>query len=310
MPVFARSPFFVVLGLVMALGSADLRAERLRLATYNVENYLLDAAGTRVPKSEEAREQVAKVLKACGADVVALQEIGGEPALVDLRNRLAALGLVYTHHALVRGPDPHIQVALLSRWPITRREDHVGDSYLLSGRRFRVSRGFLEADVQGPRGYVLTVFVAHLKSRRTTPEADEAEMRRQEAILLRRRMDARLASAPRANAVAMGDFNDTKEAEPIRTLIGRSGTSWIDTRPAERNGDTGFSPNPRWQPRTVTWTHHYGVEDSYSRVDYILLHPNAAREWVKAESFLPLVPDWGRASDHRPVVVTLEAADR
>ncbi|MCC6233035.1 MAG: endonuclease/exonuclease/phosphatase family protein [Verrucomicrobiales bacterium] len=305
----ARAFGLVLSGSVM-LGLTASAADRVRLASYNVENYLLTAAGTREVKSEAAREKVVESLRACAADLLALQEVGGEDALQDLRRRLGRVGLDYAHHELVRGADTNIQVALLSRWPITRRQPHVHDSYLVSGRRFRVSRGFLEAEVKVSSGYSLTVLVAHLKSRRAMAEADEAEMRKQEALLLRKKMEACTAGQPRANVVLLGDLNDTKDTEPVRILIGRGGAQWTDARPAERNGDTGFSPNPRWQPRTVSWTHYYGVEDSYSRVDYILLHPNTVREWVRAESFIPVVPDWGRGSDHRPVVVTLEAKDR
>lgn len=301
-----------VLGLVVGLGIPGRggAAERLRLATYNVENYLLASSDSRPAKSEPSKAKVAEVLKAVGADVVALQELGGEEALVDLQRRLARLGLEYPHRDWMMGADTNIQVGLLSRFPIVARRPHVKDSFLLSGRRFRVSRGILEADIQVRPGYQLTVFTAHLKSRRTVPEADEAEIRREEARLLRRKVDERLKERPAANVVVLGDLNDTKDSESVRFLIGRGRDQLVDTRPGERNGDTGFTPNPRWQPRTVTWTHYYGVEDTYSRIDYILLHPNAAREWVREESFLPSLPDWGLASDHRPVVITLVAEDR
>lgn len=297
-----------VLGLGIPVGAGS--AERLRLATYNVENYLLTSSESRPAKSEASKSKVAEVLHAVGADLVALQELGGEEALVDLQRRLSRLGREYPHRDWMTGADTNIQVGLLSRFPIVARRPHARDSFLLSGRRFRVSRGILEADIQVRPGYQLTVFTAHLKSRRTVPEADEAEIRREEARLLRRKVEERLKERPAANVVVLGDLNDTKDSESVRLLIGRGRDQLVDTRPAERNGDTGFTPNPRWQPRTVTWTHYYGVEDTYSRIDYILLHPNAAREWVREESFLPSHPDWGVASDHRPVVITLVAEDR
>ncbi|MBL9139441.1 MAG: endonuclease/exonuclease/phosphatase family protein [Verrucomicrobiales bacterium] len=285
-------------------------ADTIRVATYNVENYILAATESRPAKTEASKDKVAAVLQGLSPDLVGLQEVGGKPALMDIQSRLKARGLALPHAEIVHGFDTNIQVALLSRFPITALRPHVDDTYLLSGRRFRVSRGILEADVQVSPGYRLTVFVVHLKSRRAVPEADEGEMRRQEARILREKVVERLKLQPKANVVVLGDFNDTKDSESVRTLVGRGADQWVDTRPSERNGDTGFSPNPRWQPRTVSWTHYYGVEDSYSRIDYVLLHPNAASEWDATASFLPTVPDWGLASDHRPVVVTLRAADR
>jgi len=85
----------------------------------------------------------------------------------------------------------------------------------------------------------------------------------------------------------------------------------VDTRPAERNGDNLPHPtNPAFHPRNVTWTHFYGVDDTYSRIDYILLSPGMAREWVTNETFIVTVPNWGQGSDHRPIVATIEALDR
>jgi endonuclease/exonuclease/phosphatase family metal-dependent hydrolase len=84
----------------------------------------------------------------------------------------------------------------------------------------------------------------------------------------------------------------------------------VDTRPVERNGDQAASENPRWDPRHVSWTHFYGKEDTYSRIDYILLSTGMAREWRREGSYLPTLPDWGVASDHRPVVCEFEATER
>jgi endonuclease/exonuclease/phosphatase family metal-dependent hydrolase len=70
--------------------------------------------------------------------------------------------------------------------------------------------------------------------------------------------------------------------------------------PPERSG---------YDPRNITWTYHYGVEDTYSRVDYILISGGLAKEWVKEETYVLAVPNWGLASDHRPVVATFRAVD-
>jgi endonuclease/exonuclease/phosphatase family metal-dependent hydrolase len=89
-------------------------------------------------------------------------------------------------------------------------------------------------------------------------------------------------------------------------LLGRGRTKLVDTRPAERNGDNAPNTNPAWAPRNVTWTHYYGVEDNYSRIDYILLSSGMAREWVKNETQVLTIPNWGVGSDHRPLVATFE----
>jgi len=97
----------------------------------------------------------------------------------------------------------------------------------------------------------------------------------------------------------------------VKALVGRGKSQLIDARPGERNGDTGPNRiNAKWFPRNVSWTHFYGVEDVYSRIDFILLSPGMARELDRANSWIPVVANWGHGSDHRPVVATFTARDK
>jgi endonuclease/exonuclease/phosphatase family metal-dependent hydrolase len=285
-------------------------ADLFRIATYNVENYLLQSNDTRGIKAIESRAKVRDHLLAIKADVVALQEIGGLAALHDIRKGLSSAGLDYGHSEIVFGWDTNIQVGVLSRFPITARRPHTNDSYLLQGRRLHVSRGFLEVDIQVNPEYSFTLLTTHLKSRRVVGVADEAEMREQEAILLREKIDARLNGNRDVNLVLLGDLNDVRDSKSTRAVFGRGRNALIDTRPAERNGDNLPNPIPRYDPRNITWTHFYGKEDTYSRIDYILVSPAMAREWVEEETYIFTTANWGLASDHRPVVAAFYTADR
>jgi endonuclease/exonuclease/phosphatase family metal-dependent hydrolase len=53
-----------------------------------------------------------------------------------------------------------------------------------------------------------------------------------------------------------------------------------------------------------------GKEDTYSRLDYILISKGMAKEWVKEESYVLAIPNWGVASDHRPIVAGFVANDQ
>jgi hypothetical protein len=48
----------------------------------------------------------------------------------------------------------------------------------------------------------------------------------------------------------------------------------------------------------------YGLEDSYARIDYILLSPAMKPFWLPGETYIPTIPNWGLASDHRPLVAS------
>lgn len=303
-------PFIrIVLIALLVVRFSGSAADTFTVATFNVENYLDVKNDAREVKSPESRAKVVSNIATMRPDVIGFQEMGSTNAFLELRASLKAAGQDYPHWEHVAGWDTNIHVALLSKFPITARRPHTRESYLLNGRRLHVSRGFLEADIKAPSGYTFTVFVAHLKSRRQVAEADEAEMREQEALILREKIDVRMKANALANIVVIGDLNDTKDTKSTRAIIGRGNGTLIDTRPAERNGDTVPPKNPRWDPSNITWTHFYGKEDSYSRIDYILVNRGMASEWNKEGTYVFTTANWGLASDHRPIIAEFRMKD-
>ncbi len=301
--IFFRALF---LGLV---ATSPANAETFRVATYNVLNYLDAPTESRRAKPEEAKAKVRESILAVKPDVLTLQEMGTVTALQELRGSLKSGGLDLPYCEYVTGYDTNIHVVLLSRFPFTSVRPQTNDSFLLNGKRFRVSRGFAVADIQVNTNYSFTLIAAHLKSKRAIALADEAELRYEEAKILREKIDQTFAANPNANLVVLGDLNDYKDSTPIKEVIGRGKHKLLDTRPAERNGDVPATPRALNAP-TVTWTHYYSVEDVYSRMDYILLSPGMAREWVTNETYVLALPNWGKGSDHRPIVATFEAREK
>lgn len=306
----ARLRFAVLLLAGLTCAAATFAADQIRVASYNLENYLLSPVGTRPAKSDDARAKIAEQLKALNPDVLAVMEMGDAASFEAFRQSLKSVGLDLPHTEYVRGWDTNIHVAVLSKFPFTARRSHTNETYLLGGRRLSMSRGIADVEVTTSGGYKFSVLAVHLKSRRTVAEADEAEMRLEEAKILRRIVDERLAANPRENLLVLGDFNDTYDSPSVKAIVGRGATQLVDTRPAERNGDNLPNSNPRWFPRNIAWTHFYGKEDTYSRIDYILLSPGMNRELVRDGTYVLASPNWGLASDHRPVLATFIAEDK
>jgi endonuclease/exonuclease/phosphatase family metal-dependent hydrolase len=305
-----RVRFRFILLLVALSGSPALADDTFRIATYNVENYLDQPTESRPqPKSAAAKAKVRESIRALNPDVIALEEMGGLSALMELRGSLKAEGLDFPHWELVSGEDTNVHVAVLSKLPIVARRPHTNEGFLLDGRRLRVSRGFVELDLRAGPDFTFTIIAAHLKSRRPVPEANETDQRLQEAKMLRRIVDKDLVANPNARLVVLGDFNDVKDSDSTKEIIGRGRFKLVDTRPAERNADNAPVANAWFQPRDVTWTHYYGKEDTYSRIDYVLLSPAMARAWDKAGTYVLTQPNWGVASDHRPIVATFRVGN-
>jgi endonuclease/exonuclease/phosphatase family metal-dependent hydrolase len=285
-------------------------AEQFTVGTYNLELYLDAPNGTMRAKPEAAKAKIREAIKAMNVDVLAVQEMGAPSAFAEFTNSLRADGLDYKHTEYVQAFDPALHVAVLSRHPIVARRSHTNESYLLNGRRMHVLRGFAEVDIQVGADYQFTLLTTHLKSKRQTGATDEEDVREQEALLLREKIDAILARRPNANLVVLGDLNDFRDARSTRAVIGRAKNTLIDTRPAERNGDTRIIANEPGAYRQITWTHFYSKEDSYARLDYILLSRGMGREWLPNETYIVTMPNWGIASDHRPLVATFSTNDK
>jgi len=277
-------------------------AGTVRVATYNVENYLdQPTASRRSVKSDSAKAKIRESIRTLNPDVLALEEMGTTNALLELRAALKADGCEFPFWEHLQSFDTNIHLAVLSRLPIVARRPHTNELFLLDGRRFQVKRGFAEVDIQAATNFTFTLIAAHLKSRLLTPEADEAEERLGEAKVLRGIINARLAQNPGAKLVILGDFNDEKDSTTLKEIIGRGKSKLTDTRPAERNGDTAPGEPPYFEPRNVAWTYFYGKNDTYARIDYILVSPAMKPHWLANETFISTIPNWGTGSDHRPV---------
>lgn len=288
---------------------AAARAATFTVGTYNLELYLDATNGVMKPKPDGAKAKVREAILKLNADVLALQEIGQRTAFEELRASLKTNGLEYPHTEYIRGSDSSLHVGVLSKYPIVRRRPHTNESFLLNGRRMRVLRGFAEVDIK-VQDYQFTLITTHLKSKRQTGQSDEEDVREQEAIVLREKIDAIFAQRPTANLVVLGDLNDFRDARSTRAVIGRGTGALVDTRPAERNGDSRTPINQPYGGRQITWTHYYAQQDTYSRIDYILLSRGMAREWQQDGTYILTMPNWGLGSDHRPLVATFTTNDK
>ena len=276
------------------------QAHALTLATFNVENYTVadrmveGVYRQAYPKPEKERAANTRVIQGIQPDILAVQEMGTQPYLDEFQRELRAAGQDYPHVVVLDAADPDRHVALLSKLPIKEVRQHraVGTKYL--DVRDVVKRGVLEVMFATDVGEV-SVFVVHLKSKRTErPDDPESALQRAaEAEAVRDLVLARFPDPTAAKFILCGDWNDTRATRPVRAL--------------QKRGDTALGEVLRaTDSRGEAWTHHYRKEDTYSRLDYILVSPalrphlagGGAKVWDGAGV--------GEGSDHRPVYVELK----
>jgi endonuclease/exonuclease/phosphatase family metal-dependent hydrolase len=282
------------------LAAAGLAAETITIATYNVENYgpahRMTEAGFRkdYPKPEPEKRALRHVIRGLNADLLVLQEMGGQPYLDELRRDLRSEGVDYPHAALATAADADRHVAVLSRRPLRRATTHADLEFAYFGAKEAVKRGMVEARIATAAGE-LAVFAIHLKSR-LTERADDplsAIRRGGEATAIRDRI-LRLFPAPAsARFLILGDCNDTKSSRAAAALQRRGKTEISVLLTAEDS-------------RGETWTHVYRREETYSRVDHIFASPALQVAVRGGAARIYDGPGVREASDHRPVFVVLE----
>ena len=286
----------------LGLLAVSARGETLTIATYNVENYgpadRVTVAGYRkdYPKPEPEKRALRTVLHALRADVLVLQEMGGRDHLEELRRDLRTEGLDYPHAALldVAGSDADRHIAMLSRRPLKNITQHTGLAFAYFGAKETVKRGLLAATIATAAGDV-TLYGLHLKSRFTDRPDDplSAVRRAGEATAIRDAVLKQFPAPAAARFLILGDCNDGKSSKALGHLQKRGKTEIAALLPAADS-------------RGESWTHAFRREDTYTRVDHILVSPalrasvqGGAAKIHDGEGVL-------EASDHRPGVVTLQ----
>lgn len=278
-------------------------ARAITVATYNVQNYLVtdrmveNVFRKAYPKPEDEKLALRTAIKAIAPDILAVQEMGTQPFLEELQRDLKADGVDLPYIVLLQADDPERHVAFLSKFPFKDIQRHAKLPITVLGKNEFVKRGALEVTVATNEGD-LTLFTFHLKSRRTEdPKDPEGNAQRAaEAEAIRDLVLQRYPDPTKAKFLLCGDWNDVRVSKAVRTL--------------GKRGDTDVGEILRaYDSRGETWTHAYRREDSYSRIDYILVSP-ALKPFVANKGTAKIYDGPGQrdASDHRAVYVKLNLA--
>ena len=268
----------------------------IRFISYNVQNWLtmdryVDGKREKgAPKPETERMAITKLLVASRPDILGVSEVGTQEDVRDLQLHLEKAGHAMPHYHLTRGVDPTRSLAILSRFPIKNTVTHKDLTYTSNGRSDAMQRGILDATIDTPSGEFRFLGV-HFKSKREIDDGDQADMRLNEAHLLRREVDTILEETPEARLVVYGDFNDTRQSPAIKAVRGKGAKKLLMIALKDSRGDY--------------WTHHWNYQDVYSRIDYVLIS-GALRNSVEWDRCKVLDGEFVKeASDHRPLLVIL-----
>jgi len=270
--------------------AAPWSGDTVTLGAYNVLNlydgyddpYRSDEGTTVKPRSEV--EALARTIRKINADVLALEEVENRGYLERfVRAMLPDMG--YEHVVLFEGNDDRgIDCALLSRLPVGPVTSHRYARFPgPDGKPMGFMRDLLEVRIEPPGAAAFTVFVLHLKSKSGGDSSDG--LRLAEAAKVRSILDARLKENSDARFVVCGDFNDTWESPPLKTILGTGGgalSGFFDSIPKEKR---------------IT----YNQEPHRSMIDFLLCSPAMAKGYQKDSYHIEYGSPETGGSDHNPV---------
>lgn len=261
------------------------------LASYNVQDFF---DTTDDPNADDLRPtenqlqnkltRLGRALHILDADVVGLMEVETLGILRRLnKDALGALG--YREMVLIEGNDPErgIDVALLSRFPVTQTVSHAVETFPgADGQTRRLfSRDCLECRLALPGGETLVVLVNHFKSKRGG-EVESEPLRTAQAARVRAIAEELLPRFPLLAVV--GDLNDTSDSRALAPLLQASPLTDLAARDVP-------------EPSRYSFVHAGQTE----RIDYLLTSPALTVRFVPNSVLMPHDTWFKRASDHMPI---------
>lgn len=274
------------------------QADIVRVASYNVENYLVMdrmVSGRwqeEYPKPLKERRIIRSVINQTNPDVLAIQEMGERVYLDELWEDLNRTnGTQFKYSAwivgLEQGEERHL--ALLSKLPFKLIEKRPDLSFAYFEERRSPSRGLLEVEFT-TKSTKWSLFNLHLKSKWTErPDDPEGSiLREKESRTIRDYIRSKYPPQKKHNYLVLGDFNDHKNSAPLRRFL-KVNNSELAKMIQCKDKEGNF------------WTHYWDKQDTYSRFDYLLASPTLYRKLVPESSQIGGFHLCLHGSDHRIV---------
>jgi endonuclease/exonuclease/phosphatase family metal-dependent hydrolase len=289
-----------LLGIASLILVSVLSGEELRIATYNLRNYLVMdrmVAGSwrpAYPKPENEKMILRQIIGEAAPDILIVQEIGTVDFLEELRADLSREGVHFDYAVHMRGADEDRHLAVLSTRLPTEVVKHQDLDFKYFDSRETVKRGMLELRFELGGGEFFQLFAVHLKSRYTDNKEDhKSELRRtREAEACRNRLIERTHDRGFTNYLVAGDFNDHPVSAPLRRFYRRGKLELGRLVPAADS-------------RGEVWTYFYGKEARYEAVDGFIASHAMLPRIKRGRAHIVDRPGTLTASDHRMVYLDI-----
>ncbi len=278
--------------------SISLQGEVLRVASFNLQNYLscdriVDGDWRpNYPKPEIEKKSVRSIIRSVNPDILAVQEMGEYAHFLELWNDLNNTGGPYYNYGAWKpnkDEDEVRHLSILTKIKPLEIINHTKISFKYFDGLESSGRGLQEI-LFNLNGAEFRVFNLHLKSMWTERKDDlQAKIRREkEARTIRDLIREKYPPSSNPEYLIVGDFNDHKDSAPLKRFT-------------KVNEIILSHRIPCVDSRGHYWTHFYRKQDSYSRIDYILATPSIKKRFIANSAWIMDEKEASIASDHRMI---------
>ena len=261
---------------------------------WNTHNFFDDKNNSSAPEetvvsAAEYQQHVTAVSKIIGEfdpDIAILSEIENEEVLAALDD---ALGGKYPEHQLIEGNDPRgVNIAALSKTSFSSVVSHAGETFTQNGLpapSYQFARDAVEYHLTKNGRNVVFIGV-HFRSK---GPPDDANKRLAEAQHARSIADGIAAADPTAAIGILGDFNDLPDSDPWKAIAGNDGA---------------YTDAPSYVTDADRWT--FDFQNSHELIDHVMMNATMNTLVDKAAQKIRHGSDVDAASDHAPIITTLQ----
>ncbi len=285
--MFKKVFFSIIITLLVGCSSKPTRYDfdTIRIATFNIE-WLGDGIDDNKKRSDSDYERIAEVIRKIDADVVGVQEIENQQALLKVMNYLPGYSYVIGNTGWIQNAAVIFKSDVEVKYIMDYSPLLVKENKTRSGLWVEVKKGNFDF-------YMMVVHFKSTSSFDNTPElrAESFQLRQQQAKVLRKWADSIVSSGTEQDIIVVGDFNDNPNRTNMRNLeqLVHDGEFFFITK------DLTSCKNPRWD-----------------LIDHVAVNTSAKSRYISGSEFVYnfFQSYWEyqseMISDHCPVMVSFE----
>ena len=285
--VFAILLQFLIFANFAATLQAQEKPREISVCFYDLDKFTSE-------ESPERKTLLEQFIKGINPDILVLSGVKDLKTFAEIKKFLPDAKFA----KMIEAEDKERHIAIISKIQPQETKELTDLKYSIKDLELPVKRGFLYCLFKSGE-YSFHLIAADLKNRDKVEGANQTDMRRYEARLLRYYVSEIIKENTESNIMIAADLNDTCGMAPVKEVYNRRFNiikKLYDIRPLDS--------------LNTSWTHWNSGSDDYERIDYLIATSSLLPEISREKTRICENNSWDNISSHRPIVGTIVCKDQ